>query len=130
MLAVKGAEVILSPWMWIVPSGVPFEEKLKAAEERRGIFRKLYPTRAIDNAVYVLVLDHVGVEAENYEFPGVSMAVDPFGNVISETELFKEEMLLVDIKSDEVVKYRTYGHHFTLKFRRPEIYGPLTRMPE
>ena len=130
ILALKGAEVILSPWMWIIPYDVSPEEKLKAAEERKTIFRRVFGARAIDNAAYVAVLDHVGPEADNFEFPGVTMVYDPMGNVISETEPFREEMILVDIKADEVEKYRTFGHHYTLKFRRPEIYSQLTRLPD
>ena len=121
ILTLKGAELILSPWMWIVPHNIPLDQKYKFAEERKSVFRKIFGARAIDNAVYVAVLDHVGLEAKDFEFPGVSMAFDPFGNVISETKLFQEDMLIIDIKEEEVVKYRTYGHHYTLKFRRPEI---------
>ena len=80
--------------------------------------------------MYVMVLDHVGAEAEDFEFPGVSMAIDPFGNVIAESSALKEEMVIVDLKGSEIEKYRTYGHHYTLKYRRPEIYSELAEMVE
>ena len=129
VLAVKGAEVLLSPWMWIIPHEAPEEERARALARRRETHIRMFAARAMDNAMYVLVLDHVGLEAENFEFPGVSMAFNPFGTLLAETEPFVEQMLLVDLKAAEVEKYRTYGHMYTLTYRRPEIYGPLTDLP-
>ncbi len=128
ILALKGAEVMLSPWMWIVPPNVAQKEKDEHAEQRANVFKKFFATRAIDNAMYVMVLDHVGLEAEGFEMPGVSIAFSPFGEVITEGKRFAEDLLLVDLKESEIEKYRTYGHHYTLKFRRPETYDELTRM--
>lgn len=129
VLAIKGAEVLLSPWMWIVPHNAPEDERHRAVERRRETHIRMFAARAMDNAMYVLVLDHVGLEAENFEFPGVSLAFDPFGKLVAETEPFVEQMLLVDVKAAEVEKYRTYGHLYTLAYRRPEIYGALTERP-
>jgi predicted amidohydrolase len=129
VLAVKGAEVLLSPWMWTVPHDAPQARRLQAVADRRETHIRMFAARAMDNAMYVLVLDHVGLEADAFEFPGISMAFDPFGRLIAETEPFVEQMLLVDIRSGEVEKYRTYGHHNTLVYRRPAIYGPLTEIP-
>jgi len=128
LLAINGAEVMLSPWMWIIPSNVSPEKRLEAIEARRRSLRKFFPARALDNAMYVMVLDHVGLEAENFEFPGVSMAIDPIGDTIAESNPSVEEMVVVDLKESQIEKYRTYGHHYTLKFRRPEIYGELAEM--
>jgi predicted amidohydrolase len=129
ILAVKGAEVLLSPWMWIIPHEAAADEKARAIARRRETHIRMFAARAMDNAMYVLVLDHVGLEAENFEFPGVSMAFNPFGELIAEAQPLAEQMLLVDLKAAEVEKYRTYGHMYTLTYRRPEIYGPLTEMP-
>lgn len=126
ILALKGAEVLLAPWTWIVPPNPSPEDRRAAADRRRTNHLRFFPARALDNAMYVAVLDHVGVEAEGFEFPGVSMVLDPFGNVVSEAPTFAEHLLMVDLKAEQLVKYRTYGHHFTLKYRRPEIYGTLT----
>jgi predicted amidohydrolase len=128
LLVIKGAEVMLSPWMWIIPSNVSPEKKREAIEARRKSLKKFFPARALDNAMYVMVLDHVGLEAENFEFPGVSMAIDPIGDIIAESNPSVEEMVVVDLKESQIEKYRTYGHHYTLKFRRPEIYGELAKM--
>lgn len=128
ILAVKGAEVMLSPWMWIVPHDATQKEKDEHAEHRAKIFKRFFATRALDNAMYVMVLDHVGLEADGFEMPGVSIAFSPFGDVVAEGERFAEDLLLVDLKESEIEKYRTYGHHFTLTYRRPETYGELARM--
>jgi predicted amidohydrolase len=127
VLALKGAEVLFSPWMWTIPHEASAEVRQQALGYRQKMHRRVFAARALDSAVYVLVLDHVGLEAENFEFPGVSMAFDPYGELIAEAEPYQEQMLLVDLKAAEVEKYRTYGHHYTLKYRRPEIYGALTQ---
>lgn len=129
ILALKGAEVLLGPWMWILPPKAAEEERGRAVAHRRETHIRMFSARAMDNAMYVLVLDHVGLEADDFEFPGVSMAFDPFGNLIAETEPFVEQMLIVDLEANAIEKYRTYGHHYTLAFRRPEIYGALAEMP-
>ncbi len=127
VLALQGAEVLLAPWMWTIPHDAPEEERQRALSRRRETHIRMFAARAMDNAMYVLVLDHVGLEAEGFELPGVSMAFDPFGVLIEESQPLIEQMLLVDLKGSEIEKYRTYGHHYTLKYRRPEIYRELTR---
>jgi len=92
------------------------------------VFKRFFATRALDNAMYVMVLDHVGMEADDFEMPGVSIAFSPYGDVIGEAERFAEDLLLVDLKESEIEKYRTYGHHFNLQYRRPETYGELAEM--
>lgn len=82
--------------MWIVPPEASADERLQAAARRRETRTRMFAARAMDNAVYALVLDHVGLEAEDFEFPGVSLAFDPFGNLIAETEPFVEQTLFVD----------------------------------
>ena len=130
ILALKGAEVLFAPWMWIIPHHAPEEVRQQALRHRQEMHRRMFAARALDNATYVLVLDHVGLEAENFEFPGVSMVFDPFGNLVTEAEPFVEQMLIVDLQASEIEKYRTFGHHYTLKYRRPEIYGPLAHLPD
>ena len=74
------------------------------------------------------LLNSSGLAADGFEMPGVSIVFSPFGEVITEGKRFAEDLLLVDLKESEIEKYRTYGHHYTLKFRRPETYDGLTRM--
>lgn len=128
ILALEGAEVLLAPWMWTIPPGASQQQRREYVENRRATHKKFFPARALDNAMYVLVLDHVGVEADGFELPGVSMAIDPMGDVICESRPFEEEIMIVHIRASEVVKARTYGHHYTLRFRRPELYGRLAQM--
>ena len=130
ILALRGAEVVLSPFMWIVPPGSAGREKQKAAERRREKHMKIFPARALDNAMYFMVVDHVGVEADGFEFPGVSMAFGPGGDVIAESKPFEEQIVVVEFKASELEKSRTYAQHNTLQFRRPEIYSELTRPVE
>ena len=88
---------------------------------------KIFPARALDNAVYMMVLDHVGMEADGFELPGVSTAFSPAGDVIAQSSPFVEEMIVVEIKERELEKARTFAQHNTLQFRRPQIYSELVR---
>ena len=126
ILALKGAEVVLAPFMWRIPSGSDTEKRL-AAQQRRNRQMKVFPARALDNAMYVIVLDHVGVEAEGFELPGVSTAFSPAGDVIAQSEPLAEEMRIVELQERLLEKARTFAQHNTLQFRRPEIYAQLTK---
>ena len=130
ILALRGAEVILAPFMWKIASDVSQAEKQLAVDQRRKKHMKIFPARALDNAVYVLVLDHVGKETESFELPGVSTAFGPEGDIVARTEPFVEQMLVVELKERELEKARTFAQHNTLQFRRPEIYSELiTQVP-
>ena len=65
------------------------KRKEPASVKEESTFLKIFGARALDNAAYMMVLDHVGLEADQFEFPGLSMAFDPFGDVIAETEPFR-----------------------------------------
>ena len=130
ILALMGADMVIAPFMWIVPPGSSETEKQQAAERRRDKHMKIFPARALDNAMYFVVVDHVGVEAEDFELPGVSMAFGPNGDVIAQSRPFTEEMVLVDVKKSELERSRTYGQHNTLRYRRPKIYSRLVQPAE
>lgn len=126
-LALKGAEVILAPFMWKIPSDVSKAEKDLAVERRRNKHMKIFPARAMDNGVYVMVLDHVGLEADNFELPGVSTAFSPTGDVLAQSNPYVEEMVLVELKEHELERARTVAHHNKLQYRRPAIYSELVK---
>lgn len=128
ILALQGAEVILMPFSW--PSD--WEAHWDGTTEERAVLRarreqilKVFPARALDNGVFLVMVDHVGREAEDVAWhPGVSMIFDPNGDVVAETRGLEEEILLAELDSEKLEKWRK-DPHFPLTMRRPEIYHRL-----
>lgn len=55
-------------------------------------------------------------------FSGVSFICDPRGCVIAESSTTSEEMVVADLKADDLAKARAVTDGFFRHFRRPEIY--------
>jgi predicted amidohydrolase len=124
ILALKGAEVILMPVAW--PYEDPWEAPLaKTVEARRKEMMAYFPSRAYDNRVFAVCLDHAGKEAEKIEFPGVSMIFDPNGQVIEESKSHGEDVLIAHLDAEELRKTHA-SPYYMLPSRRPEVYGMLT----
>jgi predicted amidohydrolase len=87
-------------------------------------------TRAVENAVYFLMANRVGVEAETTFF-GCSQIVDPFGTVLALAGEAGESLVVAEIDLElarEKTKEPGEGQYAVRLFddRRPELYGPLT----
>jgi predicted amidohydrolase len=91
-LALAGAELILVPAQW--PSA------------RVAAWRTLVLSRAIENELFVAAGNRVGADGET-PFPGCSLIVDPWGNVLAEGDE-AEQLLVAPIDRREVAKVRRY----------------------
>jgi predicted amidohydrolase len=115
-LALAGAEVVVHP--------------TNSPVAARELADYLPRTRAVENAVYFLMANRVGVEAGTTFF-GCSQVVDPFGTVLALAGDSGESLLVVDIDLElarEKTKEPGEGQYAVRLFadRRPELYGPLT----
>jgi predicted amidohydrolase len=86
-------------------------------------------TRAVENAVYFLTANRVGVEAGTTFF-GCSQVVDPFGTVLALADDASESLILADVDLElarEKTKEPGSGQYAVRLFadRRPELYGSL-----
>ena len=66
----------------------------------------LLRARAIENLCYVLAPNQVGRDARGIESYGHSMVVDPWGNVIAEGSVDKEEIIYADISMQHIIDAR------------------------
>ncbi len=115
-LALLGADLIALPTNW--PPGA----ECTAAS--------VINARALENAVYFLAVNRVGVE-RGFEFIGRSKIVDPSGQTLAESSGRGEEAIYATIdpaKSRRKHIIRVPGKHEIDRFadRRPEMYGLLT----
>ena len=108
--AVGGAKMVILPSQWPNP--------------RREHFRTLLRARAIENGIFIVAVNRVGVdEAEDGKqtsFFGHSSIIDPWGEVVLEIGDY-EAVVTAQIDLEEVE--RAQQKLPVLRDRRPDVYG-------
>jgi predicted amidohydrolase len=111
ILAVRGAEAITVPSAFTAPTG-------------RAHWEVLLRARAIENQVFVIAPDQVGVAPPHYESFGHSAIVDPWGTVLAMASADEECFVAADL---DLAEQRTIREKLpSLANRRPAAY----RWPE
>lgn len=87
----------------------------------RGWLMKWLPARAWENGVFAVFANNIGVDFDTIK-PGLSMIIDPHGEVIAECHALDDDVAvaLLPAQSYEQASGRRY-----LRARRPELYGKL-----
>ncbi|MFC1514132.1 carbon-nitrogen hydrolase family protein [candidate division KSB1 bacterium] len=109
ILTMKGAEVILVP-------------TATSLSELKNIWEVEMQAASVANQVFIAVANHVGVD-DNIHFFGRSFVTNPQGDVLAMASDDKEELLVVEIDTDEIEKTRRLLPF--LRDRRPETYTDL-----
>jgi predicted amidohydrolase len=86
-------------------------------------------TRAMENTVYMMAVNRVGLES-GFRFIGASSIADPAGTILARASTDTEEMIFADIDPSRARNkhlVRVPGRHEINRIadRRPEFYGPL-----
>ncbi|UCF56829.1 MAG: nitrilase [Deltaproteobacteria bacterium] len=116
VMSLKGADIIFMPHA--SPRGNP-QEKIQS-------WLRHLPSRAFDNAVFVVACNQVGKTREGFSFPGVAVALNPAGNLITKYKGNEEKMVLADLKRDEIEEIRKHRMKYFIPNRRPELYAELS----
>ncbi len=126
ILALKGAEVILSPHASRYAKGKG--DQRQVVSNQKDFYRKVYASRAHDNGVFYAAVNQAGCAGEETSHAGASIVFDPQGDVVaeSETEIIEPEMVVADLDASRYESRRS-SRCFNLLTRRPEIYGELAR---
>ena len=103
-LALEGAQIICVPAQWPKP--------------RNEHWRTLLLARAIENQLFVIASNTCGVIGK-LDFFGMSMIIDPKGNILAEAT-DKESEILADLDMGEMEEWRAQIPCFG--DRRPELY--------
>ncbi len=103
-LALKGAEVIFAPVQWF--------------ETRIDHYEILCKARALENQIYFVTANRIGQEFKAI-FPGKSMVVNPWGEIIGQMGS-SEEILYCDL--DLSLVQRTRQKITCHQDRRPDLY--------
>ncbi len=111
-MVLQGAGIITNIWASLAETDGP------AVSE--DIFLHRAYTRAIENGVFMLSCNRVGVQGHCH-FLGQSLIVEPGGKVLARAGGTGEEVIRAELDLSQIVKYRTYTGIFS--DRRPDIYG-------
>ncbi len=105
-------------------------EKAREGESQRSAWQTIQRSHAIANGVFVAAVNRVGHEqpdtgGDGIEFWGSSFVCDPFGVVLAEASIDKEEILLAEVNVNRVEEVRR--HWPFLRDRRVDAYGGITK---
>ncbi|MEY3159623.1 MAG: hypothetical protein RLZZ49_1103, partial [Bacteroidota bacterium] len=87
----------------------------------RDWLMKWLPSRAYDNAAYVVFSNPIGMDDDQLK-NGCSMIIDPFGDILSECQTFEDSFVISNITPE---KLTLAGGFRYMKARRPELYKDI-----
>jgi len=139
ILALRGAEVLLMPHaarqkMW---NDTP-ESMAAARNHSHDYFISCYAMRARENSCFVVLADQAGRAGYVDTYPadspsqphhaGAAVVFAPDGELLASTQrdLIQDEMIVTDLGAERLIAERSLPN-YTLKTRRPELYGELVR---
>ena len=143
--AMMGAEIIVMPHVTgCLPSIMPgrgtvdrdlwecrHEDPVRLRQEFRGpkgrewLMRWL-PARAYENGIYAVFSNPIGWDYDTVK-PGLSMILDPFGEVLVECHSLDDEVVVGQLTAEKISV--SSGQRY-LKARRPELYDRLIEPQE
>ena len=111
-MAIDGADVIFMPHA--SPRGTP-QQKFKS-------WMRHLPARAFDNGLYVVACNQTGDNQNGLNFPGLAVILDPAGRIIHKEISGNENIIIADLKAEELVQVRGHRMRYFLPNRRPDLY--------
>jgi predicted amidohydrolase len=91
----------------------------------RAWLMKWLPSRAYDNAIYVVFSNPIGMDDDQLK-NGCSMILDPFGDIIAECRKLDDDLVTATLHSDKLKQAGGYRYR---KARRPELYSSILSQP-
>jgi N-carbamoylputrescine amidase len=101
-------------------------EKAQYGEGQKDAWQTIQRSHAIANGIYVAAANRVGYEGtaeSGIEFWGSSFVADPFGLVIAQASVDREEILITEI--DPARQEEVRQHWPFLRDRRVDAYAPI-----
>ena len=126
LTALQGAELLVYP----TAIGWHPAEKAQEGTAQREAWVTIQRSHAIANGVFVVSVNRVGHEippegGDGIEFWGSSFVCDPFGVILAQASVEKEEVLLVDIELSRIEETRRNWPF--LRDRRIDAYSGITK---
>ncbi|MDT7041011.1 carbon-nitrogen hydrolase [Candidatus Nitronereus thalassa] len=126
LTTLQGAEMLFYP----TAIGWHPSEKAQEGKAQREAWQTIQRSHAIANGVFVVSVNRIGHEkpnagADGIEFWGSSFVCDPFGVVLAEASIDKEETLMTEVDLRRVEEVRRNWPF--LRDRRVDAYGGITK---
>ena len=119
-LSLQGADILLDLTNWVT-SGFEKEALTNPQVEY------MIPTRALENRVWIIAANKVGMEASTILYCGKSAVFTPDGQVAKIASSSQEEILFYEISLEEAKK-KSIDHQInTIDDRRPKLYSELVQ---
>ena len=139
VLTLRGAELVFSPY---ASPGPCTETGMRGKRER---WLRYLSARALDNSNFVAAVNQIGTSRPDgearpavpdvssphdthdglMEFPGGSMVLNPWADVIAEAPPRVEHLLVVDLPAATLREKRENKLQYFQNWRRPDLYGDL-----
>jgi len=116
--------VDLHLWEHRLADPAPLRQEFDGPKGRGWLMRWL-PARAYDNGVYYVFSNPIGMDGDQLK-PGLSMLLDPYGEILAECRSFGEEVALALFTPDKLEKAGGFRY---LRARRPELYREILGQP-
>ncbi|MFP6672553.1 MAG: nitrilase-related carbon-nitrogen hydrolase [Pirellulaceae bacterium] len=139
ILALRGAEVLLMPHAARVKMWDDTAESMAAARQHtHDYFTSCYAMRARENACFAVLANQAGRAGTVDMYPpdspaqphhcGGAIFFAPDGEVLasSQRDVIEDEMVVAELTADAIAAERALPN-YTLKTRRPELYGELIK---
>ena len=112
----------VDPQLWYNRESDPTSLRLEFdGMKGRQWLMKWLPSRAYDNAIYVVFSNPIGMDDDQLK-NGCSMILDPFGDIIAECRKLEDEVVVATVVPE---KLQQAGGYRYLKARRPELYRDI-----
>jgi N-carbamoylputrescine amidase len=122
LASLRGANIVFYP----TAIGWHPSEKVQHGAAQLDAWRTIQRSHAIANGIFVAAVNRVGFEGPpeaGIEFWGSSFVADPFGQVIAQASVDKEETLVVECDPQRMEEVRRNWPF--LRDRRTDAYSPL-----
>jgi len=120
-LSLQGADILIDLTNWV--TGGFKEENLTNPQAEYMI-----PVRALENKVWIIAANKVGMEANSILYCGKSAIFTPQGEVAKMATSHKEEILFCEISLDTSKNTLVDNAIDVIQDRRPELYSELVRI--
>ena len=112
----------VDPKLWTNREADPISLRLEFdGMKGRDWLMKWLPSRAYDNAIYVIFSNPIGMDDDQLK-NGCSMIIDPFGDILAECRSFDDSFVTASITTEKLIQA---GGHRYIKARRPELYRDI-----
>lgn len=101
---------------------IPHASPRLTPKEKFNSWMRHLTARAFDNSIFIIACNQCGENKNNLTFPGVSLVLDPSGNIIDKDISGKEGLLYADLKKDTLDNVRTHKMKYFFPNRRNKIY--------